>query len=273
MDSLFQGLILGFREGLEAFLIIIIILQYLNKTKTTLLKKHVFRGAASGVAASLIIGGILFAISDTINKTGEMAKLWESIASFIALILVSTFIVWMIKNGRSMVSSIQDKVSVNFSKTGLFLLSAAMVAREGAELAIFSFAGKYSIWSLLIGVLIALVISILIYFSLLKVNIKTIFNVTLVYLILQAGFLLGYSIHEGLSAFNDLDIISGDSILFIKAYNLSDTIFYHKEGLIGLPLYVLTGWYSKPEWIQFILQYTYTASMFLLWFFSRRKEK
>ena len=200
-----------------------------------------------------------------------MAKLWESVASLVALILVSTFIIWMIRNGRGLVSSIQEKVSMNFSKTGLFLLAAAMVAREGAELAIFSFAGKYTLWSLLVGVGLALGVSVLIYFSLVKVNIKVIFTVTLVYLILQAGFLLGYSVHEGLSAFKDLGILQSESFLYAKAFDLSNTVFYHKEGIVGLPLYVLIGWYSKPEWIQFALQYFFTFSMFIYWVISRKK--
>lgn len=98
-----------------------------------------------------------------------------------------------------------------------------------------------------------------------KINLKILFNITLVYLILQAGFLLGYGIHEGLSALNSLNILASTSPIFIKAFDLSKTIFYHKEGIIGLPLYVLFGWYSKPEIIQFVVQYVYTFIMFFIW--------
>ena len=81
-----------------------------------------------------------------------------------------------IKHGRDMVSTVQEKVTLNFSGIGIFLLSAAMIAREGAELAIFSFAGDYNILTLLAGVLIAVILAVLIYFSLIKVNIKVIFK-------------------------------------------------------------------------------------------------
>ncbi|MBM3706634.1 MAG: hypothetical protein FJW66_08935 [Actinobacteria bacterium] len=82
--------------------------------------------------------------------------------------------------------------------------------------------------------------------------------------------MLGYGIHEGLSALKDLGFMAKDNILFLKAFDLSKTIFYHKEGILGLPLYVLAGWYSKPEWIQFIVQYGYTSLMFLFWYKARK---
>ncbi len=59
MSSFLPGLILGFREGLEAFLMITIIMQYLNVIKRTELKKIVLNGSLVGIIASLIIGGIL----------------------------------------------------------------------------------------------------------------------------------------------------------------------------------------------------------------------
>jgi high-affinity iron transporter len=141
-----------------------------------------------------------------------------------------------------------------------------MIGREGAEIAIFSFTGKYTLPSISAGIAIALVAALLIYFSLVKVNLKVLFSITLIYLILQAGFLLGYGIHEGLSALKALGKLPEDSILLAKAFNLSKTALNHKEGVIGLPLYVLFGWYSKPEWIQFITQYAYTIGIFALWF-------
>lgn len=272
MDIFLPGLIMGFREGLEAFLIVAIIIQYLNHIKKPEFKKHVFNGAAVGIALSAILGGLLFILSNAINKTDEVAKIWESSASLIALLFVTTFIYWMIKHGRNMVSNVQNQVKQNLSKTGLFSVAFIMVVREGAEIAIFTFAGKYTPLSIGAGITLALILSLLIYKALVKVNLRLMFNVTLGYLILQAGFLLGYSVHEGLSALKALAWIDGDHFLLTKAFNLSETIFNHKEGVIGLPLYVSLGWYSKPEWIQFILQYFYTFTMFGFWYKTIKKK-
>ncbi len=256
---------MGFREGLEAFLIVTIILQYLTKIDKTEYKKYVYNGTIVGVIASFLIGGILFLISTAIQKTDEIAKIWESGASIIALIFVTTFIYWMMKHGSNMVKEVQNQVHRSLSTSGLFSVAFIMVVREGAEIAIFTFAGQYTMLSIGFGILLALILSILIYKSLLKINIRVLFNVTLIYLILQAGFLLGYSVHEGISALKALAVIGSENPLLLKAFDLSGTIFNHKEGLLGLPLYVLFGWYSKPEWIQLVLHYSYILSMFIIW--------
>lgn len=266
MDVFLPGLVMGFREGLEAFLIVVVILQYLKKSDLNYLKKNVYVGASIGVGASLVVGGILFALSNSLEKMEEAATSWESIASFVALGLITTFIYWMIKHGRNMVSSVETSVGKNLSAFGIAAISFIMVAREGVEIAIFTFAGQYTILSLAAGIAGALVLTAMIYFSLVKVNLRVLFNVTLGYLILQAGFLLGYGIHEGLSALSGAGILSGDSILLIKAFDLSGTVFYHKEGIIGLPLYVLLGWHSRPEILQFITQYFYTFVLFYIWY-------
>lgn len=273
MNTFMPGLIMGFREGLEAFLIVTIILKYLTQIKKVDYKKYVYNGTIAGILASIGIGGILFLVSKAIEKTDEIAKIWESGASIIALVFVTTFIYWMIKHGSNMVSEVQNKVDQSLSKAGLFSVAFIMVAREGTEIAIFTFAGKYILLSIGLGIGIALLLTILIYKSLVRINLRVLFNVTLVYLILQAGFLLGYSVHEGLSALKALAVIGGDNPLLSKAFDLSGTILNHKEGLLGLPFYVLFGWYSKPEWIQLVLHYGYIVAMFMIWKSLRKSKK
>ena len=271
MANFIPGLIMGFREGLEAFLIVVILFRYLEKIKQLQFKRYIYIGVGLGVIVSLIVGLILYLISRNLGTTEQLAKLWESVASLIALILVTTFIVWMIKNGSNMVNEVESKAQQNLSPTGILLISSIMIAREGTEIAIFTFAGNYSFLSILIGIILALIIAVLIYYSLLKVNLKTLFNITLIYLILQAGFLLGYAIHEGLSALKDLGYIASDNIILSKAFNLQNTIFDHQNGIIGLPLFVLIGWYSRPEWIQFIAHLSYVVILLLYLYYQRKK--
>ena len=272
MEQFLPGMIMGFREGLEAFVIVVIMLQYLNHTQQQVYKKHVFHGVFSGVAASFLIGFALYLLSHELNQTDEIAKIWESIASMMALILITFFIVWMIKHGRNMVTEVQDQVRQNLSKSGLFSLAFIMVVREGTEIAIFTFAGQYTLLSIGVGITISLFLAFLIYKALIKVNLKLLFNITLAYLILQAGILLGYAIHEGLSALKSLELISKNHILLTKAFDLSGTVFDHKEGVLGIGMYVGLGWYSKPEWIQFILQYVYTLGLFVLWSYDLKRN-
>ncbi|MBT4917184.1 hydrogenase [Candidatus Peregrinibacteria bacterium] len=262
---------MSFRESLEAFLIIAILLKFLDKTDNRNLKKSVWHGTSIGLIASVIFGLFLMILSSSIGGIDTTAKLWESLASLIAVILITTFIVWIINHGSEIKKHIENKAAINLSKKGILLLSTFMIAREGAELAIFAFAGKYEVLPIIAGSIVSIILVVLIHHSLVKIKLKTIFLITLFYLIIQAGFLMGYSVHEGLSALKSMEILKEDSFIFKKAFDLSKTPFYHKEGLIGLPLYVLFGWYSKPEWIQFIIQYSYTALFFAYWYRKAKK--
>ncbi len=62
-SSLVQGAIIGLREGLEAFLIIAIMLEYLNKTKQLAYKRNVKQGLGIGIAVSALLGVALFFIA------------------------------------------------------------------------------------------------------------------------------------------------------------------------------------------------------------------
>ena len=271
MGNFLTGMVLGFREGLEAFLIIVILLRFLRRAERTELIKSVWSGAGLGILASLVVGGGLYAVSSALGRMEQTAKLWDSLSSLIALALITTFIIWMIREGVNMVGSVERDAAKNLSRGGIVLIAALMVAREGVEIAIFSFAGEYDLLAIFAGVGAALVLTVLIYYSLVRVNLKTIFTITLLYLILQAGFLLGYGIHEGLSALKDIGALPETSPLFLKAFNLSGTLLDHKTGPVGLPLYVLLGWYSKPEILQFAAQYLYTGSMLYFWYRTKAK--
>lgn len=266
MDTFIQALIISFREGLEAFLIIAILLQFLDKTNNSSFKKYVFKWAIWWILGSLALWLVLFKISSLVGDTDITAKIWESASSFVVVVLITTFIVWMINNWTKIRENIEKKASLNLSKKWIFLISLFMVLREWVEIAIFSFAGKYSIAPVAIGVWLSVVVVFLIFYSILKVRLNTIFSITLVYLILQSWFLIGYGVHEGLSALKEIWILAESNMLYSKAFNLSDTIFYHKEGVLWMPLYVIFGWYSKPEWIQFIIQYFYTFWLLFYWY-------
>ena len=265
MNQVIPSMVMGFREGLEAFLLIAIILKYIKEIDQTNLKNKVWQGVVTGIVISLVLGVLLNYLSIYLGGVDSLTKVWESLASLFALLLVTTFIFWMIRHGHNIVGEVRGQVKNNLSELGLFLISLVIVAREGTEIAVFSFAGKYPYAYVSLGVLASLVLTILIFYSLVRINIGLLFKITLAYLILQAGFLLGYTIHEGLSAMKSYGVISTENAIYQQAFDLSKTILSHKEGAIGIAFHVLFGWYSKPEWIQFIIQYTYTFAMFGFW--------
>ena len=109
METIFQGIIMAFREGLEAFLVIVILLKFLEKTNNRQLKKSVWYGLGSGIILSILFGALLGAFSNLIGGTDATVKLWESIASFIAVVFIITFIIWMINNGAKVKQHVEDQ--------------------------------------------------------------------------------------------------------------------------------------------------------------------
>lgn len=271
------GLIMGLREGLEAFLIVAIMLQYLNKINRPEYKKNVYYGLIAGIGASVVFGLLLFGIAGWIGANSDnLAKLWEFVASFAALGLITTFIVFMIRHSDQITNQITDKMALNLSANGILLLAFVMVVREGAEVALFSFASTNEtsyISGALFGIAIAGVLTFLIHQSLIKVNLKLLFQITLIYLILQAGFMLGYGTHEFFSYLKAEAILDAANPLYVKMFNLSGTILDHQSGILGIPLYITIGWYSRPEILQFVVQYLYTAGLLFYFIKSKRKTK
>lgn len=255
------GFIVGLREGLESFLLLALALNYLKALKDRDLRSYLWAGAGLGVAVSIGAGVLLNALVSNLSRT---AKIWESVFSLAAVLLITSLIFWMIKHSKDMKGYVKNKVHDSVSKWGVLAFATVIVMREGAEVVLFSFAGDYNLFSVIFGILTALVLAVLTYFSLVKVKLKMLFNLTLIYLILQAAYLLGYSVHEGLSAMKGALLLE-DHALYVKAFDLSGGLFNHKDGILGLPLHIVFGWYSKPEWLPFVLHYGYALGIFSYW--------
>lgn len=267
--DIIPGSILGLREGLEAFLIIGIMMKYLEKTDREKLKRSVKLGMGLGIGGSLVIGLTLWGGIRLLDGSSEnVGKLWEAIASIAGLGLLSTFIFWMIKHGKTVSHDVQNQVDAKISKAGITVLATIVVLREGVEISLFAFSSVNEqpyVVGIAIGFVVSALVAYLVFLSLLRVNLSVIFTITLGYLILQAGYLLGYSIHEFLSAMKGLGRIAAESRIYTKAFDFADTILDHKTAVLGVALNVIVGWYSRPEWIQLVLHYGYVLGMAMLW--------
>ena len=152
--------------------------------------------------------------------------------------------------------------------TDWITLAAVVVLREGVEISLFAFSSVNQqpyVIGIAIGVIVSAALAYLVFVALIRINLSVIFSITLGYLILQAGYLFGYSVHEFPSALKGAGKIVGDCQIYINAFNFANTILDHKSGALGVPLNIIIGWYSRPEWIQLVLHYGYVAGMFMLW--------
>ena len=128
-----SAFLIALREGVEASLVVGIILVYLSRTGRAHLARFAWYGVAAAVALSL---GIAIALERfQISEDG-----FEGVMLLVAAAFVVTMIVWMNRVARHLKKEIESKVEAYAAKAGdaagwgIFLFVFLMVVREGAEL-------------------------------------------------------------------------------------------------------------------------------------------
>ncbi|HEY3365974.1 MAG TPA: Fe-S-containing protein [Symbiobacteriaceae bacterium] len=129
-----EALIITLREGIEAALIIGIILAFLNRTGRNEQQRFVFYGLAVGVVASL---GVAY-LFKSINFDPEN-EILEGSLYFVSALMVGSLIWWMQRSGKGLKQEIEGRLAQAGagSTLGLVLLTAFMVFREGVEMVLF----------------------------------------------------------------------------------------------------------------------------------------
>ena len=198
---MFETLLITFREGLEACLMVAIATLYLRKTGRDALIGGVRAGLALSVAASIALG---IALADG----GAMSPLREGILALVAAAAVIWCVLHMLKMGKQMggeISAGLGKASVlDGSKAwwAVFGFTVFMVGREGVETAavLASLAGNRELQHMLVGGLIGLSIAACVAWLWVKygrqVNLTRFFNVTSVFMLAFAAMLVFKAFHE-----------------------------------------------------------------------------
>jgi high-affinity iron transporter len=265
MEFSLPGLILGFREALEAFLVLVVLLRALERSGRPAGRKPLWLGAGLGVLASVLLGFLLQIAEQALGDAEVFAAGWALASNLLALGLITVFLVWMIRQGGDIASAARRRLDAAPSPLGILVLAFFVVGREGAEVALFAFAGEYPAVPVAVGVLVAFLLSLLVQRSLVRIDLKTVFRATLLYLVLQAGYLAGSGMHEALSLLGTTGALSAGSPLLSHAFDLSGTFLDRETSPLGVALNILVGWNSDPEWPAFVLQYLYTGAMLLFW--------
>ncbi|MBE0527543.1 MAG: FTR1 family protein, partial [Candidatus Thorarchaeota archaeon] len=245
--------IISLREGVEAALIIAIMLSYLRKSNQTNLRKYVLSGTIVAIIASLgvsIVVGLLWGIFE-----GPMLNIFEGSVVLIAAILLTTMIVWMWNAGARVTQEIEESMEssvVQQSGIGLALLSFSLVVREGVELSLFSMAlviqeGIESYIGIALGLSLAVILGIGLYKGSLRISLGSLFKWTSIFLILFAAGMIAYGIHElqeaGLLLIGPIEIWNiNPPLLLDGSYPL-----LHDNGAIGGLAKSLFGYNGNPS--------------------------
>jgi high-affinity iron transporter len=242
--------IIALREGLEAALIVGILVAYIVRTDRRPLLKPLWTGVGAAIAASLALGAVLSFTSAELTDRG--AELFAGVTSFIAVGLVTWMVFWMKRTARSLRNELHGKVDTALvgGPISLALVAFFAVAREGLETALFIYtnfktvgAASTATVGLVLGLALAVVLGYLIYNRSVKLNLSKFFTITGVALIIVAAGVLSYGIHE----FQELGFLPGEDNLLWDV-----TPWIAKESILGSLLGGTIGFDTTTSFVQFI---------------------
>ena len=273
LGFLLSGLLTGLREGVEAALIVSIILAYLAKTGNQRHFGRIWLGAGAAVAISVVVGLLLFVTIGGFEEPAE--QIFEGFAMVIAASVVTWMLFWMRRTAANIKGELQagvDRALVQGGILGLSLLAFTAVIREGIETALFlmgqATAAGTEAWSTLIGAIIGLAIAVAIGYALYRgarvINLRTFFTWTGIALIFIAAGLLSHGIHEFIEA-GWITFGTGTAFDIGAILPHESTPENGILGVIGSILRALVGYTSSPEWITFLAWLVYVVVVLYLY--------
>ena len=196
--------LIGLREGLEAALVVVILLAFLVKTNRTWGIRYVWLGVGTAIGLSIILGAVL--TFGTRQLSFEAQEIIGGTASIIAVGFVTAMVFWMKSAARSISGELKGKLdrALDLGPLAVALVGFLGVGREGLETAIFFYATAQAAGSgnnlpllgWLVGFAGAVVLGYLIYRGALRINLGRFFKWTGVALVIVAAGILSYGIHD-----------------------------------------------------------------------------
>ena len=255
--------LLTLREGLEAALIVGIVLGVLRKLGHNRQQVSVWQGAVAAIAVSLVAALLLYAVG--LKMEGAAEQIFEGVTMLLAAAILTWMIFWMQTQGRRINRELETGVRQAVSGMGgnkghwaLFSVAFIAVLREGIETALFLTAttftagGQATLLGALLGLSAAAALGYILFATTRQLNVKRFFQVTSVLLILFAAGLVAHSIHE----FNEVGWIPA------VVEHLWDTnAVLDEKSSLGLILKALFGYNGNPSLTEVLGYVVYWAAL------------
>jgi high-affinity iron transporter len=237
--------LLALREGLEAALIIGIVLGALHKIRRPELAGSVWLGTGAAAVLSLLAAVLISTLGATFEGPAE--AIFEGITMFFAAGVLTWMIFWMSRQARHLKSELETDVrraALQSSARPLFLLAFLAVLREGIELALFLSAAAFTtdasqtLAGGLLGLAAAALLGWGLYASAIRLDLRRFFQVTGTLLILFAAGLVAHGTHE----FNEVGWIPG---IIAPLWNTNPIL--DESSPLGQVLKALFGYNGNPS--------------------------
>ncbi len=194
--------LIGLREGLEAALVVGILVAYLVKTGRRDRLPAIWIGVGSAIALSLAFGALLTFTSQTMSSRAQEA--FGGVMSILAVGLVTWMIFWMKRTARFLRRDLEGKLAdaLTVGRTALVVIAFVSVAREGVETSLFIWSaarassGTSPLAGATLGLLTAAILGYLLYRSAVRINFASFFRYTGIGLVIVAAGVLAYGFHD-----------------------------------------------------------------------------
>lgn len=266
--------LIGLREGLEAALVVSILLAHLNKTGRRHLMPAIWLGVGVAVAVSLGFGAAL-----TYGPKGLTFEAQEAIGgglSIVAVGFVTWMILWMARSARTLSGELRGRVDAAAERPWTLVLVAVLaVGREGLETALFLWAATQAaardsgstavpLLAALGGILVAVALAWLLFRGAVKINLGTFFTWTGAFLILVAAGVLAYGVHD----LQEARILPG---LHALAFDVSATI--PADSLVGTLLKGVFNFSPATTWLEAAVWVLYVGVVSTLFWRTVRRPR
>jgi high-affinity iron transporter len=263
--------LIGLREGLEASLVVTILVAYLVRSGRRHLLPRIWAGVALAVAVSLAFGAVL-----TFGPRGLTFQAQEAIGgslSIIAVVFVTWMIFWMARAARGLSGELRGAIDrAADGRWSLVVVAALAVGREGLETALFLWAatqtatGAHTVttvpaWQPITGAVLGLATAValgyLLYRGAITINLTRFFTWTGAFLIVIAAGVLGYGLHD----LQEAGVLPGlTSLAFDVSGTIDETSWY------GTVLKGVFNFSTQTTWLQavaWVLYLSVTMTFFL----------
>jgi high-affinity iron transporter len=231
--------LIGLREGLEATLVVSILIAFLVKADRKDRLVQVWSGVGLAVALSVFFGWLLSYTSTTLLQKYEHRELFEAITSILAVVFVTWMIFWMRKAARSIAGELRGKLqdALAVGSIAVAVMAFLAVVREGLETSLIFYSAVQGaadnsrpLYALLVGIASAIVIGYLMYATAVRINLSVFFTWTGALLILVAAGILKYGVHD----FQESGVLPGLNNLAYDISGVLDPTAWYTALLTGM---------------------------------------